>query len=68
MQQVFHIRHPKSIASQGWKVKALAERITCTEDVQYTEETWSKPPEFLRRGRKEVINPLGLWPGHGNTL
>lgn len=52
---MFPSRHPQSIASQEWKVKAVGERITSTENIQYTEETWSKALGLLKRGRKEVI-------------
>jgi len=63
-QQVAQIRHPKSVASRGWKEKALRERRTTQyKNVQDAEEIGSKPPGFLRRGRQEV----GLWPGHGDA-
>lgn len=32
--------------------------------MEYAEKIGSEPPGFLRRGRKEVVNPLGLWLGH----
>jgi len=58
IQYMFPSRHPQSIASQEWKVKAVGERITSTENIQYTEETWSKALGLLKRGRKRGYTHL----------
>lgn len=53
-------------ASQKYSMEGKGiSRKRSNRNVQNAEEIGSKPPGFLRRGRKEVVNPLGLWPGHG---
>lgn len=52
--------------SQNYSMEGKSfSRKKSNRNVQHGEEIGSKPPGFLRRGRKEVVNPLGLWPGHG---